>query len=214
MIRGVLFDMDGVIVDSEAFIAAAAVRMFGEHGLAVRSEDFVPFVGTGENRYLGGVAERYGFAIDIARDKARTYAIYGDVIKGRLNTLPGVHDFLETCRRRSLKTAVASSADRIKLELNFHEIGIALGSFDAVVCGTDIVHKKPHPEIFLTAASRCCLDPGHCLVVEDAVSGVAAAKSAGCRCLALTASFSREQLAAADWVAADLAHAPDACLNW
>jgi beta-phosphoglucomutase-like phosphatase (HAD superfamily) len=69
MIRGVLFDMDGVLVDSEEFMCEAAVRMFAEKGLTVTKEDFDPFVGMGENRYLGGVAEKYGAEFDLEKDK-------------------------------------------------------------------------------------------------------------------------------------------------
>ncbi|MCE5199878.1 HAD hydrolase-like protein, partial [bacterium] len=61
MIRGIIFDMDGVLVDSEPFICEAAMRMFAEHGITVKPEDFLPFVGAGEDRYVGGVAEKYNF---------------------------------------------------------------------------------------------------------------------------------------------------------
>jgi len=81
--------------------------------------------------------------------------------------------------------------------------------------GEDVTHKKPAPDIFLEAARRLGLDPTLCLVIEDAVSGVTAAKSAGSRCLGLTTSFSVEQLAAAgvDWTAATLAEAPEDVLS-
>ena len=72
MIRGVLFDMDGVLADSEPFICQAAIMMFAETGLTVIPGDFKPFMGTGENRYIGGVAEKYGLKIDIEKAKART----------------------------------------------------------------------------------------------------------------------------------------------
>ena len=72
----------------------------------------------GEDRYLGGVAEARGIPMDPERDKARTYALYLEVIKGRLKPLPGVVDFVAECRRRGLKTAVASSADEIKVKGN------------------------------------------------------------------------------------------------
>jgi beta-phosphoglucomutase len=213
VIEGVLFDMDGVIVDSERFICEAAIRMFAELGVAMRPEDFVPFIGAGEDRYIGGPAERHGVQFDLPKAKARTYAIYGDVIRGKLEPLPGAIAFVKECRRRRLKTALASSADRIKVEQNLNEIGLPESSFDTIVCGTDIARKKPDPEIFQTAAGRLCLDPGHCLVVEDAVNGVKAARAAGARCLGITGSFGAEQLRA-DWHAADLAHAPDECLDW
>jgi len=213
VIQGVLFDMDGVIVDSERFICEAAIRMFAEMGVAMKPEDFVPFIGAGEDRYIGGPAERHGVRIDLPKAKARTYAIYGEVIKGRLEPLPGVTVFLGRCRARGLRTALASSADRIKVEQNLSEIGLPESSFDALVCGTDIVRKKPDPEIFQTAAARLGLDPRHCLVVEDAVNGVKAARAAGAKCLGITGSFSAEKLQA-DWHAEDLAHAPEECLEW
>jgi HAD superfamily hydrolase (TIGR01509 family) len=207
-LQGVIFDMDGVLVDSEPFIKEAGVRLFAEKGFTVRGEDFTPFVGTGEDHLLGGVAEKYGLPFDARRDKARTYAIYLELIRGRLRPLPGVFSFLDACRAHHLKTAVASSADAVKVEGNLHEIGLPPDTFDVVVNGSQVERKKPAPDIFLTAAKRLGLAPAACLVVEDAVAGVAAAKAAGSRCLALTTSFPAERLTAADWIVADLAHAP------
>ena len=211
---GVIFDMDGVLVDSEAWICRAACQMFAELGQAVRPEDFVPFVGTGENRYLGGVAERYGVALDIVTAKRRTYDIYLELIRAVLRPLPGVHEFIARCRQRGKRLAVASSADRRKVEGNLREIGLPEAAFEAVIVGEDVVHKKPAPDIFLLAAERMGLAAKDCLVVEDAVSGVAAAKAAGARCLALTTSFGREQLCGADYFAANLSVAPVGVLDW
>ncbi|MCL2700259.1 MAG: HAD-IA family hydrolase [Phycisphaerae bacterium] len=208
---GVIFDMDGVLCDSEPFICEAAMTMFRErHGLAVAAADFVPFVGAGENRYLGGVAEKYGVTLDLESDKARTYAIYLEIIRGRLGPLEGVREFIANCRRRGLKLAVASSADRAKVDGNLREIGLPWATFDAVVNGLDVVHKKPAPEIFLLAASKLSLPPARCVVVEDAPNGVQAAKAAGAACLGLTTSFSADALrdCGADWIAPNLAHVP------
>jgi len=214
MIKGVIFDMDGVIVDSERYICEAAIRMFSEHGLDVEPDDFVPFVGSGENRYLGGVAGRYGFPINIVRDKARTYEIYGEIVKGKIEPLPGVIDFIERCRARNLKLALATSADKIKMLTNLREIGIPPETFDAIVNGLDVEKKKPDPEIFLNAASKMNLSCAECLVVEDAVNGIAAGKAAGARCLGLTTSFAAEELKDADWIAPTLAEAPEETICW
>jgi HAD superfamily hydrolase (TIGR01509 family) len=211
---GVIYDMDGVLLDSEPFICKAACMMFAERGLEVQPEDFLPFVGAGENRYIGGVAEKYGFAVEINEVKRRTYDIYLQIIRGQLHALPGVYDFLDACRAAGKKLALATSADRRKAEGNLREIHLPWSSFDAIVTGEDVVHKKPDPEIFVTAAGRLGLDPRDCLVVEDAVNGVAAARSAGSRCLALTTSFTRQQLAGADWYALTLAEAPPEALDW
>ena len=214
MLKGVIFDMDGVLVDSEMYIREAATRMFAEHGLIVQPEDFIPFVGAGENSYIGGVARKYGFPVDINRDKARTYEIYRDIVKGRLQPLAGVREFIRRCRERGLKIALASSADEVKVMINLNEIKLPPETFDAIVTGLDVEKKKPDPEIFITAARRLGLSPSECLVVEDAVNGVAAAKAAGARCLAVTTSFTAEQLAGADWFAPNLAEVPDEALEW
>ena len=208
---GVIFDMDGVLCDSEALMAEAACRMFAEtYGVTVRPEDFAPFAGTGENRYLGGVAAQYGIDWHLERDKARAYAIYLEMIVGRLAPLPGVIDFVAQCRERRMKLAVATSADRVKMEGNLGELGLPALTFDVCLTGSDVEHKKPHPEIFLTAARRLGLVSAACLVVEDAPNGVRAAKAAGSRCLGLTTSFPADTLrdAGADWIAPDLAAVP------
>ena len=87
--RAAIFDMDGVLADSEPLICAAACEMFRERGLIVRPEDFHPFVGAGENRYIGGVAEKYGVALDIAQAKARTYELYLRMVPEKLSVFPG-----------------------------------------------------------------------------------------------------------------------------
>src|SRR4051794_22766369 len=176
-LRGVIFDMDGVLVLSEPFIAAASIQMFAEKGYTVERHEFRPFIGMGEDRFIGGVAEARGIPLDPARDKARTYALYLDLIKGHLTALPGVRDFVATCRGHGLALAVASSADTIKVEGNLGEIGLPPSTFDVVVSGSQVAKKKPAPDIFLEACRRLDHDPSACLVIEDALSGVAAARA-------------------------------------
>jgi beta-phosphoglucomutase len=214
MIRGVLFDMDGVLVDSESFICKAAIMMFSELGISVSPEDFQPFVGMGENRYIGGVAEKHGLEIDIEQVKARTYSIYGDIVHGRLSPLPGTHEFIVKCRNKGLKLALATSADQVKMEINLKEISLPRSTFNTIITGLDVIKKKPHPDIYLKAAENLRLKPEDCLVVEDAVSGIKAGKSAGCRCLAVTSSFNASDLLEADWICDSLLNVPDKVLNW
>lgn len=212
--RGVIFDMDGVLVRSEHFLVEAAIRMFEEKGHTVSAAEFRPFVGMGEDRFIGGVAERRGIPLDPESDKGRTYEIYLDLIRGCLEAVPGAHTFLSRCRQLRLRIAVASGADAIKVSANLQEAGFLASMFDVIVTGDDVARKKPAPDIYLRASQRLGLDASHCLVVEDAIVGVAAAKSAGARCLALATSFSAEELTAADWVAVDLTAVPTAALAW
>ena len=131
----------------------------------------------------------------ISRSFAVSYAKY-----------PVLAHYCAAAAKARLKIAVATSADRRKLEANLREIGLSEADFDATVDGLQVERKKPYPDIYLEAARRVGTDPSHCLVVEDAVSGVQAAKAAGCSCLGLAGSFSEAELraAGADFFALDL----------
>ena len=214
MIRGVLFDMDGVLVDSEPFICKAAIMMFSELGIKVLPDEFQPFVGMGENMYIGGVADKHGIKVDIEQVKSRTYEIYKRIVRGKLSSLPGAHEFISKCRKKGLKLALATSADRIKLEVNLKEIGLSRDSFHSIITGLDVENKKPFPDIYLKAAKSLGIKPQDCLVVEDAISGIRSGKSAGCRCLAVTSSFDSSSLHEADWICESLLNVPEEVLNW
>ncbi len=205
MIQAVIFDMDGVLADSEQLIRAAAMQMFSEQGLEVQKDDFVPFVGAGENRYIGGVAEKYGFVLDLPSAKARTYAIYLELVPRGLKMFPGADLLVKQCHAAGLKIAVASSADRIKIDANLRAIGLPPAIWDTLVSGEELANLKPAPDIFLEAARRLGVDASRCTVVEDAVNGVQAAKAAGMRCVALETSFSKEELRQADCVCSSIA---------
>lgn len=199
-IRAVIFDMDGVLTDSEPLICAAAMAMFREKSVQVKAADFEPFVGTGENRYIGGVAEKYGVILDIPEAKRRTYEIYLELVPRQLKAFPGAVDIVKTCRQHRLLTSVASSADLVKVQANLVHIGLPPQTWDAVITAEDVEHKKPAPDIFLCAAKRIGMAPSQCVVIEDAVNGIKAAHAAGMRCVAVAQSFSPEMLGEADMI--------------
>lgn len=203
-IRAVIFDMDGVLTDSEPLINAAAIAMFKEKGLLVQPEDFLPFVGTGEDRYIGGVAEKYHFPLDVPLAKRRTYEIYLELVPKQLRAFPGASELVNDCSHAGLQIAVASSADKIKIEANLRQIGLPPEHWDALVWGEEVINKKPAPDIFLRAAAKLGQSPTHCVVVEDAVNGVEAAKAAGMRCVAVAQTFSADRLQRADLVRTNL----------
>jgi beta-phosphoglucomutase len=205
VIRGVIFDMDGVLTDSEPLINAAAIAMFKERGLETQPDDFLPFVGAGEDRYIGGVAEKHRFPLDLPSAKRRTYEIYLQLVPVQLKAFPGAVALVRACRQAGLRLAVASSADEVKIVANLRQIGLLPDTWDAVVTGDDVVSKKPAPDIFLSAAAKLGLLPGQCVVVEDAVNGVQAAKAAGMRCVAVSQTFPATQLQDADLVRLDIA---------
>ncbi|HLO33437.1 MAG TPA: HAD-IA family hydrolase [Anaerolineales bacterium] len=199
-IQVVIFDMDGVLVDSEPLINAAAIAMFKEKGLVVQPGDFLPFVGAGEDRYIGGVAEKYQFPLDVPSAKKRTYEIYLDLVPSQLAAFPGACELVLACRKAGLLVAVASSTDEIKVVANLQKIGLPPEFWDTVIVGEQVQRKKPAPDIFVAAAQNLNVEPSACAVVEDAVNGVQAAKAAGMRCVAVAQTFPAERLQAADVV--------------
>ncbi len=198
--RAIIFDMDGVLVDSEPVITKAAILCLAEYGVQASHADFLPFTGTGEDRFIGGVAEKHGLVYEQGM-KHRTYEIYGGIVAQEIKVYPGIPDLLRCLRRAGMKTAVGSSADLVKVEANLPAAGIASELFDALACGNDVTHKKPAPDLFLLAADRLGIAPADCLVIEDALSGIAAARAAGMDCVAISSSFPPERLLEAGAVA-------------
>ena len=196
MIRAVIFDLDGVLTDSEPVINAAAIAGLQEYGIDPRPEDFQAFVGAGEDRYIGGVAAKYGLTY-VPEMKRRVYEIYLDILPGMIRAFPGVQEMLQRLAAAGIRLAVASSGDRVKVEANLRGIGVEPAWFGAVVVGEDVERKKPEPDIFLAAARRLGVPPAACCVVEDAPNGICAAKAAGMRCVAVGQSFAAAVLAQA-----------------
>jgi beta-phosphoglucomutase len=208
MLKGILFDMDGVLLESEQLTSQAAVRYFREKGVDVKPEDFIPFYGMGEKKYFGGVAEKYNIPFDVEKEKNKVYDLFAEMAKGKMVPMPGVRKFLDKVKGMNLKTAIATSASLYKVNINLELIGIKKSVFNAIVSSEDITNNKPNPEIFLKAASKLGLKPIECLVVEDAPGGVEAAKSAGCKCLAVMSSFTEKELKKADWIIKELTSYP------
>jgi beta-phosphoglucomutase len=204
MIKGILFDMDGVLIDSEHYTAEASILYFAKKGFIVKQEDFYPFYGTGEKGYFMGVANKFGIPFNLEEEKLLIYDIFREIAAGKVGALPGVSDFIAGCKSLGLPLAVATSAGRYKMNINLDILGFNNGTFDALVSGEDIRNNKPDPEIFITAAGKLGLLPQDCLVIEDAPSGVKAARAAGCKCLALLTTFNRDELKEADIILKDL----------
>ena len=138
--KAVLFDMDGVLIDSEEYMAKTGVRALKKYGIDAKESDFAEFVGCGENRYVGGVAEKYGVPYRTEM-KDYLYACYGEHVKEEANIPDGVLDVLHTLRARGYRLAVCSSADRIKVLMNLSAIGAEESLFDQLVTGTDIIRQ-------------------------------------------------------------------------
>lgn len=195
-IKAIIFDMDGVLIDSEKVMAKASAETFNRHGVPAKPEDFEQFCGMGEFKYLGGVAEMYGGSFDPKiRDEA--YALYISIVKKEAKVYECVLPTLRKLREDGIPYAVASSADSIKVYANIDAVlegGKPEDYFSAVITSDDVSKNKPDPEIFLKAAAKLGFDAKECLIFEDSLSGVKAAKAAGAFCCGITTANSPEKL--------------------
>lgn len=210
-ITAILFDMDGVLIDSEAFICQSAVDFFKARSVDVDRSLFPQYTGTGENAFIYGLAKTYGVPIDdIDAAKKEMYDIYNRLVEGKLGAMPGVLTLLQNAKQAGVKIAVATSADRTKMEINLRLMNIEPSFFDALINGSMLERKKPFPDIYQLAAITLGVSPDTCLVFEDALTGIHAAKTAGSLCFAVTTSFSVPELeqAGADAVLSGLAAFP------
>ncbi|MDI9586945.1 MAG: HAD family phosphatase [Acidobacteriota bacterium] len=208
MTWAMIFDVDGVVADTEALNARASVMMFEQlYDATVRAEDFRAFVGTGDERYVEGVAEKYGIRIDtIAAVERRKDNFFRLLRESPLPAMDGVLELLQAARERpEVRVAIATSGNKDKQFPVIEGAGLRLEWFDAVITGDDVTRKKPDPQIYLVTAERLGISPARCVVFEDAPAGVEAAKAAGMRCVAVTSSVDADQLRAADRVVASLA---------
>jgi HAD superfamily hydrolase (TIGR01509 family) len=205
-IYGLIFDVDGVIADTEPVNAKVTIRVLKDmFGLSsVKPEDFDAGIGKGAEKYVQAGADAHGLTLtdkqvkDAAnlREKYLIEAIQAEP----LPAFPGVLELInDVLLRRDFRLAIATSAS---LELSRAILESAKVSYLKMVyiTGSEITSKKPDPELFLVAASRMGIDPAHCVVIEDAPSGVQAAKAAGAKCIAVTNSTTAENLSKADLV--------------
>ena len=192
--KAILFDMDGVLIESEFLMRHSAIQALAEYGIEAKHEDFREFTGMGEDKFVGGVAEKYGhtYTFDM---KERAYDYFGEQVKEMAHVPAGVKEMLMALHEKGLVMAVCSAADLRKVRYNIKAIGVDESIFSALVTGSDVERKKPFPDIYLEGARRIGMDPKDCLVVEDAVSGIKAAHAAGMDAVGVPTTFSKEELA-------------------
>ncbi len=208
---GLIFDVDGVIADTEGVNARASIAMFAElFGLKgfVRT-DFEKGLGRGAAAYVRAAAEIHGFNMTVEQVAAATTVRQEKFLtilaQEPLGPFAGVLELMQAARARAdFRVAIATSSTREKSEAVLRSAKVPYRKV-VYITGSDVSRKKPDPELFLTAASRAGVEPANCVVIEDAPDGVAAAKSAGCKCIAVTNSTSAEKLAEADVVVDSLA---------
>jgi beta-phosphoglucomutase len=193
LINSILFDMDGVLIDSELAIRTCCIEALKKFGINAAHKDFFEFTGMGEDNFIGGVARKYGKEY-MPQMKTLAYKYYCERANELVIVFEGIKDMMLTLKSKGYKLAVASSADRIKVAKNLECIKIDENVLDTIITGSEITHKKPDPEIYLTASKKISSLPENCVVIEDALSGILAAKTAKMLCIGVTSAFDEQTL--------------------
>ena len=202
---GLIFDVDGLIADTEGANARATARVFAEHFdlPGVTREDFEKGIGRGAEAYVRAGARANGRELteeEVEKATRLRQEYFLRLLREEpLDPLPGVMELMEAALNEPeiYRLAVATSSTREKSGAVLDSTGVPLEEME-YVCGDDVSKKKPDPELFQIAAHRLDLPPDRCVVFEDAPDGVAAAHAAGAACVAVTNSVAREKLQDAD----------------
>ncbi len=196
-LKGLLFDMDGTLVDNLAYHFKAFEEYAKREGLTLleplslkvngmHSNDIFPLL-------LGDeVVAKYGLD-RLNREKEE---VYRDMYRPHIEPIAGLMELLNEAKKAGVKCAVGSSGCRENVEMIVEGLGIE-ELIDASISGSDVTHGKPHPEIFTKAHEALGLKAEECVVVEDAVNGIVAGERAGCKCIAITTTATEKALSEA-----------------
>ncbi len=195
---GILWDLDGTIVDTGDFHYKSWQMALPEFGIPFSADKFRRTFGMTNVGVMAIFTDGAADSTLVDAVAARKEGLFRDLLRGNVRALPGVMDWLERLRNAGARQALASSAPPANIDLMLDELQLR-PYFAAVVSGTGLP-SKPNPAVFLTAADRIGVPPQQCVVMEDALAGVGAAKNAGMRCIAVTTTNPAEALQAADIV--------------
>ena len=194
----VIWDVDGTLVDTAELHFAAWARLFDEMGHAFSRDDFAATFGRRNPEIIRFLFRREFTDAEVARIGETKEMYYRTEAEKGVHLLPGVRELLDDLHTRGVRQAVGSSAPRGNLDLILR-ITDSERYFDAIVGMEDTTRGKPDPQVFLVAAEKLGVPPSRCVVLEDAVAGVEAAKAGGMKCVAVTfvGHHPAEKLAAA-----------------
>jgi len=196
--KGVIFDMDGTLIESTEADYLAWKQLFADYQKPLSYEDYFPLLGA-----KSAVVVQSRLLLNEEQAKialAKKLAYFTEIVsQSGIQPVPFAVKLLQQLQQYDLKIALATSSRREKMKMVLKLTGL-LPYFEAIVTGEEVKRSKPAPDIFLKAAKKLELQPEQCLVIEDAINGIKAAKNAGMKCIAITTTHPPEMLQEADLI--------------
>jgi HAD superfamily hydrolase (TIGR01509 family) len=190
--RALIFDMDGVLIDSEPLWRRAEIEIFGEVGLALEEADCLQTTGLRIDEVVAFWYERAPWTGRSHDDIAKTIVSrMAELIRSEGEPMPGALMSIEWASKSTWRLALASSSSKLLIETVLDRFGI-VDLFEFTRSAEDETSGKPHPDVYLSAARDLRLEPGACVAIEDSVHGVTSARSAGMRCIAIPPPETRD----------------------
>ena len=198
----VIFDMDGVIIDTEPLYTKAEIRLFGEYGVTIPEEDWSLFRGCAEQDFFDLSMERYHINEDkdVFMAKGREYV--RNEFNKNLSFMPGFHDLYHRVREH-YKIGLVTASPRHNLDWLQTLIGLN-DLFQHIISGDDTAHNKPHPAPYLAMITLLNVKPESSVIIEDSFHGLRSALSAGCHVIAKRGSVPEEKLSGAHQIVSNL----------
>lgn len=194
-IKALIFDMDGVIVDSEPIHEKAAMEVCHEFGIDIPKNEWDSLRGKRLEDILSYASQKYGTGKEpIEKMIERKIEVYLSCALRDIQLIPGAIEFLEKLKKsQKYRYALTTSGRRVQQDKILAKFGLA-DFFEIVVASNDVQNGKPHPEPYLITVEKLKESPENCLVIEDSDNGVLSAKAAGCQVCGIATTFSRERL--------------------
>ena len=210
--KAIFFDMDGIFVETEMLHYQAFYDLLKPLGVEMTVEYFYGLVGVPTSKNFVDIVHDFNLNIDVQEWKKRlSDKILETLSEAEIIPIAGIVEIIGFARKRGIRLGLVTTSSRHQFEIVINSVRRSKNPllndhiFDVTVTGEEVIHKKPCPDPYISAASRLNISPSACIVLEDSEAGIASAKSAGCYCIARRTEYNAHMdFSRADWVVSSI----------